>query len=138
MLAGAVAALALASAGAASAADPPPLGKAEIVYAHTTWSSGRVLYELGRRLLEKVGYKVTDKVLDTGIIYASLANGQVDLFSSSWLPGQQPYLNKYGDKVDILSASIVPVPGGLMVPSYVPVNTIADLAKDDVAKQFGD
>jgi glycine betaine/proline transport system substrate-binding protein len=120
----------------ASVAEPPPLGKSEIIYAHGTWSSGRVLYELGTQLLEKIGYKVSDKVLDTGIIYASLASGQVDLFSSSWLPGQQPYLDKYGDKIDLVSFSIVPVPGGLMVPSYVSVNSIEDLKKSDVAKQF--
>jgi glycine betaine/proline transport system substrate-binding protein len=122
----------------AVSAEPPPLGKPEIVYAHATWSSGRVLYELGRKLLERIGYKVTDKVLDTGIIYASLASGHVDLFSSSWLPGQQPYLNKYGDKIDLISFSIVPVPGGLMVPSYVNVNSIDELKKPAVAKEFGD
>ena len=118
------------------AAEPLPLGKPEIVYAHATWSSSRVLYEVGKQLLEKIGYKVNDKVLDTGIIYASLASGQVDLFSSSWLPGQQSYLNKYGDKIDLVSFSVVPVPGGLMVPSYVDVNSIENLKDPQVAKQF--
>jgi glycine betaine/proline transport system substrate-binding protein len=120
----------------ARAADSVPLGKSQIVYAHATWGSSRVLYALGKVLLEKIGYTVQDKVLDTGIIYASLAADQVDLFSSSWLPGQQPYLNKYGNKLDLISFSIVPVPGGLMVPSYVPVNSIEDLKKSDVAKLF--
>jgi glycine betaine/proline transport system substrate-binding protein len=122
--------------GPSLAADPPPLGKPEIVYAHAAWSSSRILYAVGKQLLEKIGYKVTDKVLDTGIIYTSLASGQVDLFSSSWLPGQQSYLNKYGDKLELISFSIVPVPGGLMVPSYVNANSIEDLKKPDIAKQF--
>src|ERR1700751_2610244 len=90
-------------AGPSLAADPPPLGRPEIMYAHAAWRSSRVLYAVGKQLLEKIGYKVNDKVLDTGIIYTSLAAGQVDLFSSSWLPGQQSYLNKYGDKIELLS-----------------------------------
>jgi glycine betaine/proline transport system substrate-binding protein len=117
-------------------AEPPPLGKPEIMYAHAAWSSGRVLYALGKTLLERLGYKVNDKVLDTGIIYTSLASGQVDLFSSSWLPGQQSYLNRYGDKIELISFSIVPVPGGLMVPSYVDVSSIEGLKNPEVAKQF--
>jgi glycine betaine/proline transport system substrate-binding protein len=129
-------ALSLFSVAPALADDPLPLGKPQITYAHASWSSSRMLYALGKTLLEKIGYQVQDKVLDTGIIYASLANGQVDLFSSAWLPGQQPYLNKYGDKIDLISFSIVPAPGGLMVPSYVEANSIEDLKNPDVAKQF--
>jgi glycine betaine/proline transport system substrate-binding protein len=120
----------------AFAADPPPLGKTIITYGHATWSSSRMLYALSKTLLEKIGYTVQDKVLDTGIIYASLASNQVDVFSSAWLPGQQSYLNKYGDKIDIISFSIVPAPGGLMVPSYMSIKSIEDLKKDDVAKQL--
>jgi glycine betaine/proline transport system substrate-binding protein len=120
----------------AFAADPLPLGKTTITYGHAAWSSSRMLYALSKTLLEKIGYTVQDKVLDTGIVYASMASGQVDVFSSSWLPGQQPYLNKYGDKIDIISFSIVPAPGGLMVPSYMSVSSIEDLKKEDVAKQL--
>jgi glycine betaine/proline transport system substrate-binding protein len=120
----------------AFAADPIPLGNTTIVYGHAAWSSSRMLYALSRALLEKIGYTVQNKVLDTGIIYASMASGQVEVFSSAWLPGQQSYLNKYGDKLDILSFSIVPAPGGLMVPSYMSISSIEDLKKDEVAKQL--
>ena len=33
------------------------------------------------------------------------------LWSGAWLPGQQSYVNKFGDKLDILSFSVVPAPG---------------------------
>ena len=120
----------------AMATEPIPLGNTTIVYAHASWSSSRMLYALSRTLLEKIGYKVENKVLDTGIIYASLAAGQVGVFSSAWLPGQQSYVNKFGDKLDILSFSVVPAPGGLMVPSYMPISSIEDLKREDVAKQL--
>jgi glycine betaine/proline transport system substrate-binding protein len=122
---------------AARAADPPPLGKAAIAYAAPSWTSGRLFTELGRILLEKIGYKVEVKLLDTGVIYQSLATGKMDLFSIAWLPGQQSYFNKFGDSLEILSMSYGPVPGGLMVPAYLDANSIEDLKKPDVRKALG-
>jgi hypothetical protein len=37
-------------AAASLAAEPPPLGKPEIMYAHAAWSSGRLLYASCARL----------------------------------------------------------------------------------------
>jgi len=62
---------------AVSAADPPALGKPTIAYAAPSWASGRMITEVGKILLEKVGYKVEVKLLDTGVIYQSLAAGKM-------------------------------------------------------------
>jgi glycine betaine/proline transport system substrate-binding protein len=122
---------------AVSAADPPALGKPTIAYAAPSWASGRMITEVGRILLEKVGYKVEVKLLDTGVIYQSLAAGKMDVFSVAWLPGQQSYFNKFGDSLEILSMSYGPVPGGLMVPTYLDASSIEDLKKPDVRKALG-
>lgn len=122
---------------AVRAADPPPLGKATIAYAAPSWASGRMITEVGKILLEKVGYKVEVKLLDTGVIYQSLAAGKMDVFSVAWLPGQQSYFNKFGDSLEILSMSYGPVPGGLMVPAYLEASSIEDLKKPDVRKALG-
>ena len=122
---------------AVSAADPPALGKPTIAYAAPSWASGRMITEVGRILLEKVGYKVEVKLLDTGVIYQSLAAGKMDVFSVAWLPGQQSYFNKFGDSLEILSMSYGPVPGGLMVPTYLDATSIEDLKKPDVRKALG-
>ena len=122
---------------AAGAADAPALGKATIEYAAPSWASGRMITEVGKILLEKVGYKVNVKLLDTGVIYQSLATNKMDVFSVAWLPGQQSYFNKFGDSLEILSMSYGPVPGGLMVPTYVDASSIEDLKKPDVRKAMG-
>jgi glycine betaine/proline transport system substrate-binding protein len=127
--------------GLAAAADaqgwPPPLGKDKIVYVHASWDTSASMSTLAKILLEQMGYKVELKLVDTGLAYQALASGTGDVWSSAWLPGQQPYLNKHGDKLDILSMSYLPVPGGLAVPGYVPIATVDDLKKPDVKKRLG-
>ncbi len=114
----------------------PPLGKKTIVWAYGPWGTGRVMTAMGKMLLEKIGYSVDMKLLDVGLSYQAMVSGKADIFSSAYLPGQQAYFNKYGPKLDILSMSYGPVPGGLVVPSYVPVNTIADLQNPKNAALF--
>jgi glycine betaine/proline transport system substrate-binding protein len=122
--------------GSASAA-PTELGKGTIVIGYTSWSSSTSLTNVGKLLLEKIGYKVDLKQLDTGLIYQSLSTGDVDVFFNAWLPGQQSYLNKLGDKIDILATSAGPTPGGLMVPSYVNVSSIEQLNDPKVVASLG-
>lgn len=69
--------------------------------------------------------------------YQALGTGKAGIFSSGYLPGRHQYLNAQAGKVEILSVSYGPVPGGLMVPAYVPASTIADLQKPEMQKLFG-
>ena len=109
-------------------AEPPALGKKEIVYALPGGGSALVMVSVASRMLEAVGYEVDHRTITTGLVYPALANGDVDVFSSAFLPGQQSHVNKYEDKLDFLGTSYAPVPSGLMAPAYVPFNTIEDLA----------
>jgi glycine betaine/proline transport system substrate-binding protein len=115
----------------------PPLGKQSIVWAYGPWGTGRFVTAMGKMLLEKIGYTVDMKLLDVGLSYQAMVSGKADIFSSAYLPGQQAYFEKYGPQLDILSMSYGPVPGGLMVPSYVPFNTIADLQDPNNAALVG-
>ncbi|MSO92508.1 MAG: glycine betaine ABC transporter substrate-binding protein [Rhodospirillales bacterium] len=121
----------------AGAAEPPALGKKKIIWTHGPWASGLVVTYMGKFLLEKAGYEVEMKLLDTGLAYQAIGTGQAEIWSSAYLPGQDSYLNKHGDNLDILSVSYGPVPGGLAVPGYVAVNSIEELKKPDVRKMFG-
>jgi glycine betaine/proline transport system substrate-binding protein len=123
----------------ATAADawPPPLGKEKIVYTHAAWDTSTSVSNIGKILLEQLGYKVELKLVDTGLAYTALAGGTGDLWSSAWLPGQQSYLNKHGDKLDLLAIAYLPTPGGLVVPAYSPVRSIEDLKKPDVKAKLG-
>ncbi len=108
-----------------------------IVYLHGPWSQGLLVTQIGRKLLERIGYHIELKLLDTALVYQALATGKADLFSSAYLPGQQAYFNRQPGKLDIVSMSYGPVSGGLMVPSYVAANSIEDLRKPEVKASFG-
>lgn len=114
---------------------PPPIGEEKITYAHAPWGTSAVAF-VAIEMLERVGYDVEPKLLDTGLAYQALATGNVEIWSNAYLPGQQEYLNEHGDKLEILAMSYGPVPGGLMVPAYVPVSSIAELKKPDVRDMF--
>ncbi len=116
---------------------PPPLGKEKIVYVHAAWDGNTFVTNLAKTLLEQLGYKVELKLVDTGLAYTALANGTAEIWSGAWLPGQQGYFNKYGDKLDILSMAYLPTPGGLVVPGYLPIRSIDDLKKSEVKAKLG-
>jgi glycine betaine/proline transport system substrate-binding protein len=121
----------------AFAQDLPPLGKKKVIWTHGPWSTGLVVTHIGQIMLQRIGYDVELKLVDVGLAYQALASGKAEIFSSAYLPGQHQYLNAQPGKIDILSVSYGPVPGGLMVPSYVPTSTIADLQKPEIQQLFG-
>jgi glycine betaine/proline transport system substrate-binding protein len=119
------------------AQEMPPLGNKKIVWTHGPWGAGLVDTFIGQAMMKRIGYDIELKLVDVGLAYQALASRKADIFSSAYLPGQQQYLNAQSGKIDILSVSYGPVPGGLMVPSYVPVNMIADLKKPEIENLFG-
>lgn len=131
------AAMAAATISDAGAADPPPLGQKKIIYTHGPWGAGLVTTNVVQMMLKRIGYDVELKLVDVGLAYQALASGKAELFSSAYLPGQQQYMNAHAGKIDILSVSYGPVPGGLMVPAYVGAATIEDLKKPEIQKLFG-
>lgn len=137
----AVAALLVVAGGASFAAAAegglPPLGKEKITYTHAAWDGNLFVSHLAKVLLEQMGYKVELKLVDTGLAYAALASGTGDVWSGAWLPGQQSYLNKHGDKLDILAMAYLPTPGGLVVPGFTDIRSIEDLKKPEVRARLG-
>jgi len=125
------------SAEAPAQESPPPLGSKKIIWTHGPWGTGLTVTHIGQTMLTRIGYDVELKLVDVALAYQALASGKAEIFSSAYLPGQHQYLNAHPGKIDIHSVSYGPVPGGLMVPAYVPANSIADLKKPDIEKLFG-
>ena len=119
------------------AQDVPPLGQKKIIYTHGPWGSGVSVTQIGATMLKRIGYDVELKLVDVGLAYQALASGKAEIFSSAYLPGQHQYLNAQAGKIEVMSVSYGPVPGGLMVPAYVPASTIADLKKPEIQKMLG-
>lgn len=102
--------------------------KVSILYPN--WAEGIAMSHLAKVALEANGYEVELTNLEPGLIYGELSkkNSKGDVFLDAWLPHtHKDYWNKYGDKIDQLGVSFVDGTTGLVVPSYVTINSIEEL-----------
>lgn len=98
---------------------------------YVNWAEGIAMTNLVAAVLEdKMGYKVETTMADVAPIFTSVASGNTDAFLDVWLPvTHKEYIEKYGDKINDLSVINGNARIGLVVPSYVDVNSIEDLIK---------
>ncbi|MGY4794152.1 glycine betaine ABC transporter substrate-binding protein [Lysinibacillus fusiformis] len=100
----------------------------EINLAYVEWDTEVASTHVVGQVLEDLGYKVTLTPLDNGIMWEALANGEVDGMVSAWLPQTHaPQVEKYKDKIENLGENLTGAKIGLVVPSYMDVNSIEDL-----------
>lgn len=78
---------------------------------------------------EKMGYTVELETLsEVGVLYAALAEGDVDLYPSAWSDiSQASYMETYGDDLEDLGTYYADAKGTLAVPSYMDVDAVEDL-----------
>ncbi|MBN2069683.1 MAG: glycine betaine ABC transporter substrate-binding protein [Opitutales bacterium] len=118
------AALLLAACGAPedSAADK------QIKIAYPNWAEGIAMTQLVDHLLDDMGYDVELTMADPGLIYASLAEGSQDVLLDAWLPiTHESYMTQYGNNLDDLGTTFEGARIGLVVPSYVDIQSIEEL-----------
>lgn len=79
--------------------------------------------------LEKLGYAVELQTLtEAGPLYTGLSEGDVDIYPSAWIDvAQKSYWDRFSDDLEDLGAYYTEASGMLAVPSYVDIDTIADL-----------
>lgn len=80
--------------------------------------------------LEQQGFNVELMNLELGMIFGELSksNPNGDVFMDAWLPNtHMHYWNDYGDDLVILGESFSEGSTGLVVPSYLPINSIEEL-----------
>lgn len=100
----------------------------KISIAYPNWAEGIAVTHLAREILVEEGYQVELLNADIAPIFTSLARGKTDVFLDSWLPvTHEPYFDKYADKLEVLGQVFDSARIGLVVPAYVPVNSIEDL-----------
>lgn len=110
----------------------------EISILYPNWAEGIAFTNLAKAALDDMGYTVEITPLEPGPIYATLAKGDADLLLDAWLPHTHgDYWDKYGDKLVKLGESFSNGTTGLVVPSYVDVNSIDEL-NDNVDKFEGE
>lgn len=107
----------------------------------TAWSDAEAVTRLAARVLEtRLEQPVELVLLDIGIQYQGLANGDIDAMLMAWLPlTHKPYMDKLGDRIVNLGPLYTRARLGWAVPAYIPRTEIAgigDLAKPEVARKL--
>ncbi|MGV9250311.1 ABC transporter permease/substrate binding protein [Streptomyces sp. NPDC003697] len=116
--------------GSASGADGKDVGAGKkITMGYVPWDEGVASTFLWKEILEQRGFEVDARQFDAGPLYTSLAQGNVDFGTDSWLPTTHAqYWKKYGDRLDDLGSWYGPTSLELSVPSYMKdVDSLADL-----------
>lgn len=102
----------------------------EVTILYPNWGEGIAFTFLAKAALEEHDIEVDVINLEPGLIYGELSkeNSKGDVFLDAWLPHtHEPYWEDYGDKLVKLGESFDDGTTGLVVPSYVPVNSIEEL-----------
>jgi len=99
------------------------------------WEEDIAITNLWHAILEENGFEVTQTQADVGPVFDGVATGELDLFMDAWLPNtHSDYWEQYGDRVEDLGAWLDEAPLTWVVPAYVDIDSIADLA--DNAEMF--
>ncbi|MCO7127165.1 glycine/betaine ABC transporter [Sporolactobacillus shoreicorticis] len=95
---------------------------------YVAWASEIASTNVVATVLENLGYNVTLEQLGAGQMWAGLAKGSDDAIVAAWLPSTHAdYMKQFKNKVTDLGPNLKGTKLGLVVPSYVKINSIDDL-----------
>lgn len=107
------------------------LGKKNIKLAYVSWDSAIATNNVVKQVLQNVGYHVTLQQTSAGPMYAGVADGSADAMVDAWLPTTDAnYWNKYKKQLVDVGILAKSCPEGLVVPKYMKINSVKDLATD--------
>lgn len=120
------------------ACSPPAEEKVDLTTALPPWSCTPPLLQITKIILEEdLGYKVDVVEVDLPIVWARLASGEIDIFVDCWLPNQEPMVEEYGSRTEIVGVSYTGGLQGWAVPTYIEgVNSISDLYEEEIRDMF--
>ncbi|HCM90507.1 MULTISPECIES: ABC transporter permease/substrate binding protein [Vagococcus] len=101
---------------------------------YVEWDSEVASTHVLGEVLKQQGFKVNTTPLDNAIMWESVAKGESDAMVSAWLPStHDAQFKQYKDSVDLLGTNLEGAKVGIVVPSYMDVDSIDDL-KDEAGK----
>lgn len=102
--------------------------KDEINLAYVEWDTEVASTHVVGQVLKDMGYQVNITPLDNAIMWQSVAKGESDAMVAAWLPNTHASQYKqYKSQVDLLGTNLEGAKLGLVVPSYMDVDSIEDL-----------
>jgi glycine betaine/proline transport system substrate-binding protein len=104
-------------------------GKKEITLAYVAWDSEIASTNVVKEVLEsKLGYTVNMLQVDAGPMWVGVAQGSADAMVAAWLPTtHESYMKDNEGKLEDLGPNLDGTKLGLVVPSYMNINSIEDL-----------
>lgn len=100
----------------------------EIELVYVEWDTEVASTHVVGNVLESLGYKAKLTGLDNAIMWEAVASGEADGMVAAWLPGTHGDLfEEYGDKMIDLGPNLEGAKIGLVVPSYMDIDSIEDL-----------
>ncbi|GGA73492.1 glycine betaine ABC transporter substrate-binding protein [Ornithinibacillus halotolerans] len=100
----------------------------EIELVYVEWDTEVASTHVVGKVLEDLGFNVTVTPLDNAVMWQAVANGEGDAMVAAWLPGTHGDLyEEYKDQLVDLGANLEGAKIGLVVPSYMDIDSIEDL-----------
>ncbi|UJF34143.1 glycine betaine ABC transporter substrate-binding protein [Paenibacillus hexagrammi] len=97
--------------------------------AYVAWDSEIASTNVVKAVLEeRLGYKVEMLQVEAGPMWAGIADGSADAIVAAWLPTtHKDYFDKYKGKFEDLGPNLNGTKLGLVVPTYMNIDSIEDL-----------
>lgn len=100
----------------------------EIELVYVEWDTEVGSTNVVGKVLEDLGFNVTLTPLDNAVMWQAIANSEADGMVAAWLPGTHGDLyEQYKDEIVDLGANLEGAKIGLVVPSYMDIDSIEDL-----------
>ena len=109
-------------------------GSVDLLYVE--WAGEVAATYVAQVVLEEMGYEVDSIPVSAAAMWQGMASGDGDGMLSAWLPATHgEYLDQTRDSLEVLSPILEGARIGLLVPTYVDINSVAEL--NEHADRFG-
>lgn len=100
----------------------------KISLAYVAWDTEISSTNVIGQVLEEIGYNVNLIQVEAGPMWTAVADGSVDAHVAGWLPvTHHTYAEKFEGKFEDLGANLEGTKIGLVVPTYMDIDSIEDL-----------
>ncbi|QKY70187.1 glycine betaine ABC transporter substrate-binding protein [Lentibacillus sp. CBA3610] len=105
-----------------------PVENETIELAYVNWDTETASTNVVTLVLEELGYDVELTMVDMGVAFQALSDGDVDGMLIAWLPvGAASYYEEYKDEIVDLGPNLEGAQQGFVVPEYMDIDSIEEL-----------